>query len=317
MTRRHAVPFIYFLVVIMTLLMRISSSLGIYGALGVEDSDAYFTCVVQLIIFGVLPISLYLISQRCGSKRALCDFGVKRVSAKNALRTLLLAICMIVVGSGVSYVWQIALSLLGYRHVSSPTDYYNIGVLFKEFALVAVLPAIFEEVSHRGLIYAGYREYGFKFAIISALLFALMHQNIVQTGYTFVDGLAMALAMYYTGSIFPGMFMHFLNNGYSVFSEYVAQNGGPFSFINVVSDFLNGTVVGMAISVIAFVLFAVLAAVILARMRKDAVKAGAVNPESFYVPDDVLPLYKDVPFMVTVALGVAVTTFSLVWGIMR
>ena len=31
------------------------------------------------------------------------------------------------------------------------------------------------------------------------------------------------------------------------------------------------------------------------------------------VPADALPLYKDIPFLVTVAAGVAVTVFSLVW----
>lgn len=317
MTKRASVGFIYFGVVLMTLLLRVSGSLDVYSAVGAEDPDAYFTCVVQLLVFGVMPLSLYALSvTRRQGGNIFADFGVRRVGIKNWLCILALAVCMIIVTSGVSYVWQIALRLIGYTHSSSSTEYSSLGVLFEQLALVAVLPAIFEEIAHRGLIYAGYRECENRFVIVSALLFSLMHQNIAQTGYTFLSGLVMALAMYYTGSIFPSMFMHFLNNAYAVFEEYAASVGGALDFYNRMTVWLNGTFAGLAVSVAVFALSATAAIFILLHMRKSAVEKGTVQP-SLYVNNAAMSLGKDVPFIVTVALGVVATIFSLVWGIMR
>ncbi len=318
MTRRLSVGYIYFSVVIATLILRASSA--IYSSFSDVGADVYFTCVVQLLIFGVMPLFLYWVTVVRNESGSLAqiprDFGARRLSGRNSLRTALLAVCMIVVASGFSYMWQILLQMMGFVHVSSPTDYSGVDVLFRELVLVAVLPAVFEEISHRGLLYAGYRECGWKFALISALLFSLMHQNIVQTGYTFLDGVVMALAMYYTGSIFPGMFMHFLNNAWSVISGYIAQNGGAFEFVNVVDNWLRTDPVGMGVSVVMVVLCAGLAMLMLVRMRKDAVREGRVK-EAFSSPAGKLPLALDPPFVATVAVGVIATLFSFAWGMMR
>lgn len=318
MTKRNGIGFIYFAVVIASLLLRIASSLDIYSALGVADRDAFYSCTVQILIFGVMPISLLLATVCRGEKpRAILkDFGVKKLSGKNVLFTIVLAICMPVVTAGVSFVWQNMLSLMGYVYSPSSTDYHSLGVLFSELALVAILPAIFEEISHRGLVYAGYRECGWKFVLISALYFSLMHQNIRQTGYTFFGGVAMALAMYYTGSIFPSMAMHFFNNATSVIGGYVRQNGGFLSFINVIEDFLYGSALGVAVGAIAVVTCAGAMVAVYFAMRKEAVAKGIIDPRPF-ASSDAKPVYKDVPFILTVLLGIGATAFSFAWGLMR
>lgn len=319
MTKRNGIGFIYFAVVIATLLLRIASALDVYGALNIENSDAFYSCMVQIMIFGVMPISLYFLTvgRREGAKQFLTDFGVRKVSGKTALLVIPLAIGMITVSSGVSFVWQNMLSLMGFVRSSSPTDYSNIGVLFRELVLVAVLPATFEEISHRGLLYAGYRECGWKFVLISALYFSLMHQNITQTGYTFFAGACMALAMYYTGSVFPGMFMHFLNNAVSVISGYVSQNGGFLSFITVIENWMYGTVAGLAVGIVIVIVFAAIMVLIYYAMRKDAVKKGIIGARPFEPAVGVKPVYKDIPFILVTVIGVGAAAFSLAWGLMR
>ncbi len=331
MSRRFKVGIIYFGVVLMTLLLRVSSALDVYSALGIEDSDAFFTCIVQLLIFGAMSVSLYLLtvtrSEGGGIKTFAREFGFKKLKGRTLLLTFVLTFCMIVIASAFSYVWQYALVLIGFTHVSSPTDYSSVAILFKELALTALLPGIFEEVAHRGLIYAGYKETGWKFVLVSALFFSLMHQNIVQTGYTFLDGAVIALAMYYTGSIFPGMIMHIVNNAWSVFEGYVAQNGGVFDFINVIDKFLSSSGAGVAVSIVAVLVCAGLAVLVLFFMRKDAVKSGVIKDVPFYSPSEdvpaegvgalVKPLKEDIPFIVTVIVGVFATLFSFIWGMMR
>lgn len=84
-----------------------------------------------------------------------------------------------------------------------------IGVLF----CVALLPAIFEEVFFRGILLKGLRVFGTTGAVLlCGGLFALYHQNPVQTVYQFVCGAAFAYMVIKAGSIFPTMLAHFINN---------------------------------------------------------------------------------------------------------
>lgn len=320
MSKRNSVSLIYFAVVILTLLMRVGSALNMYEVLGV-DGDVFFSCIVQIVIFGVVPISLYLISAKSRKdniKVVLDDFGVKKISARNCFRVIVLAICMIVIATGVSYVWQVFLRMIGYTRVPSSTDYSSVGVLFKELALVALLPGIFEEITHRGLLWAGYRDSKWKFVIVSALLFSLMHQNINQTAYTFVDGIIIALSMYYTRSIWCGIFMHFANNAVSVLLGYIDQNPGVFAWVNTIQEWLYSSMIGLIIGVLIVFVAIAITALMFVRMRKDAVKCGIVDEiPCGKIDGDVKPLYKDVPFIITVLTGIVATAFSLVWGIMR
>ena len=377
--KRFSVSIIYFVVVILTLLMRVASALDIYSALGVQDDDAFWSCLIQIVIFGVIPFGAYMLfvrgkgddflpyfageerqevkdfagfidakevekvfddatlaSEESKSEEAheapalsrkdkvkvafkeFCnDFGFKKLGWKDALCTLVLGIVMIVVAMGVSLVWQVILKMLGFVHISSDTDYSSVGVLFKELFLVAVLPGVFEEFTHRGLLFAGYQKTKYKFVILSALLFSLMHQNIVQTGYTFVDGLVMALVMYYTRSIWASMFMHFLNNAVSVGLGYIEQNGGPFDFVNKFEDWLYSSPLGIVVMFMGFILCSGIAILMIILIRKNAVKAGRIRKKAFDPPIDEYPRHKDPMFIVTVVVGVVATIFSLVWGLMR
>lgn len=84
-----------------------------------------------------------------------------------------------------------------------------IGVLL----VVAVLPAIFEEMIFRGLLFKGLKSFGSVGAVLlCGGLFALYHQNPAQTIYQFCCGVAFALVVLRAGSIFPTMLSHFLNN---------------------------------------------------------------------------------------------------------
>ena len=93
MTKRNSIGFIYFAVVVATLLLRIASSLDVYSALGVDNSDAFYSCMVQIMIFGVMPVSLYLLTvgRREGVKTVISDFAVKKYPLKLPRECLCLA----------------------------------------------------------------------------------------------------------------------------------------------------------------------------------------------------------------------------------
>jgi phosphoglycerol transferase MdoB-like AlkP superfamily enzyme len=112
--------------------------------------------------------------------------------------------------------------LIGYElppELIAPDGYDNASTVIM-YMTIGLAPAFAEEFLFRGVIYGNLRPYGRTQAIlISAGLFALMHQNIGQLFYTFVGGIAMALMYELTGSIWCGIFFHLLNNQISVLTE--------------------------------------------------------------------------------------------------
>lgn len=127
-------------------------------------------------------------------------------------------------------------ALFGYE--SAPILLPNVmgGGIFGVLLVVAVLPAIFEELFFRGILLGGVKEYGTGFAVLlCGALFALYHQNPAQTAYQFCCGAAFALVAIRSGSIFPTVLSHFCNNAVIIvlyrFGISSFSNGFRISFL--------------------------------------------------------------------------------------
>jgi sodium transport system permease protein len=81
--------------------------------------------------------------------------------------------------------------------------------------LVAVLPAICEELAFRGFILSGLRHLGHRWRaiVISALFFGITHQLLQQSIIAAAVGAVIGYVAVQTGSIFPGMLFHMAHNG--------------------------------------------------------------------------------------------------------
>ena len=105
------------------------------------------------------------------------------------------------------------LAKFGYQdtpiHLPSMDGFGFVGVLL----VVALLPAVLEEVVFRGLLLKGMRSFGTVGAVLlNGALFSLYHQNPAQTMYQFCCGMAFALMAIRAGSILPTVLSHFINN---------------------------------------------------------------------------------------------------------
>lgn len=89
--------------------------------------------------------------------------------------------------------------------------------IFMAVISMAVVPALVEEIAIRGIVMQPLRRYGDWFAIVvSALIFSLLHGNMVQIPYTMAAGIYFGFAAVSTGSLWVPIVLHFCNNLFSV-----------------------------------------------------------------------------------------------------
>lgn len=82
---------------------------------------------------------------------------------------------------------------------------------------ISVLAPLFEEFIFRGMILQNLRKYGNVFAVIvSSALFGILHGNFAQTPFAFLVGVALALIVLETGSIWVSILVHCLVNSFSL-----------------------------------------------------------------------------------------------------
>ena len=93
------------------------------------------------------------------------------------------------------------------------------------FLSTVITPALVEEFICRGLILGSLKKFGEGFAIlISSLLFGIMHGNFEQIPFAFLIGLGLGFMTVKSGSIWPAVIVHALNNSVSVLFTYLPDS---------------------------------------------------------------------------------------------
>lgn len=126
--------------------------------------------------------------------------------------------------------------------------------------LLALLPAVCEELIFRGVILNGLAKYGKKASIIiSALLFALIHANIEQTLYPIIFGIVLASIAQKTKSVVPGIIAHFVNNATVITINFLANIGvialsqtTTFSWIDFAASIIIAAVSAVVICLLVY-----------------------------------------------------------------
>lgn len=91
--------------------------------------------------------------------------------------------------------------------------------------VIAVLPALCEEIAYRGVFYKGYKSCGPWFAmLLSAFFFGIMHMDPNQFCYAFVLGFLFLMINEVMGSFLPSVLLHFYVNGRSVVLLYAVTH---------------------------------------------------------------------------------------------
>ena len=116
----------------------------------------------------------------------------------------------------------------GYTDITLSLPSASSPVAAVAFAMgIAVLPPLAEEFAFRGIVLSHLRRHGdFLAVMVSALLFALVHGNVVQIPFAFLAGIALGVAYVKTNNLVVPIVIHMINNGLSVATQLILEYAG-------------------------------------------------------------------------------------------
>lgn len=252
----NAASLTYFLIVVFFVALRLLSSFGLLKFAG-EGGDYFFTIVIQIVLLFCGSIFLYSSLKKQKVNFTCKEFGIKKISGKAVWLSVLLGAVVFFLNMYVSSAFNGIIDLFGYEHASQTVTSYSFLNLLLNLIFTAVLPAICEEVAHRGMLLRAYSPLGtWKAILISAVMFGLLHINIEQFFYATIIGVFLGILTIMCNSIIPAMIVHFMNNALSTYLLFSEVNGLPFGrIILTIENILTSNVfIGMILSVCIIIL---------------------------------------------------------------
>ncbi len=317
----------------------------LFGLLPLSDNVGgwLFSFIMQCLFLGLFPFLLYKAFIKNGE--FLVDVKIKKrihpLSYPIAVVAGVLTYC---VNVGASAIWYVALNLLGYTYTTGGgTLFTSPEVLIFEIVTSCMLPAIFEEITDRGILLAtldGVKNDNLKIVAVG-LFFGACHQNIPQLGPTALAGVIIGFMAIKSGSILPGMIVHFMNNFLITIGSYISQKDIELGILTAIDNFLFGnTLIALGV--------AALNGIALVFLLREFMRLNAKHNEkdtnnqitdsvteifgSNYLNAEGLPLYyrnrgkevkvkpalKDYSLLILAFISaMAVTVFTFIWGLLR
>ncbi|MCL2569658.1 MAG: CPBP family intramembrane metalloprotease [Firmicutes bacterium] len=358
---------VYLLILVLFAVLRVIAGSGL---LNIDTPEALrrleiaFSLLSQVLVMTIVPIvAMYFYRKRSREKEQqssqeietnekqtiMGSLGFDRPSMRVILWSIALGFLIYFFNIFVASFFIGILSMIGYRlpvGVVLPS-FEGVGGLFMVLFLVAVLPGICEEITHRGFLMNGLvSKLGvFKAILFSSILFGFMHMNVMQVFYAAILGYIMGVAMFATKSIWTPIIMHFLNNAIGVYLSF-AHNYGWFggNFTDLLVRMTSGPA-GMIVYVglVIFLVWSIIAILhmfskerFIERIRAngdDEKEVFTQMPQlarmkklqgiKYYLEDtwgggstkSLKPLEKTL-FYGVLFLGGLITVFTLVWGLL-
>ena len=368
---------VYFISLFMFVAVRIATALGAFDFLNDYLGDALFTFIVQFVIMGILPLTLFILFYKKEKfsattiKNTFSEIGFKKIRVKTIILSIILGICAYIFNIVIASFFDAIIASFGYSGVGFGSSSGNGGIWYLFFSLffTAVMPGIFEEIMHRGILLNGVKESkNYKWAIlVSGLFFGLMHLNINQFFYASIIGCFFAFIVIISKSIWPAIIMHFINNAINVYFSWASKNKSfGYDFYSNLNNFLKeGNYVIVVVSVLSFMILLSLLTILIIVMiyndnnkdrkiylrlftekhlnnfiqtkqpllnRDDAItNSGLICAEDINIPtqEEIESLFNinsekiakfeykyNIFFFATLLLGLLVTIFTLIWGIL-
>lgn len=252
----------------------------IFNMLNINDTR--IKLFLSHIIIFIIPAMIYLIINKQSPKKV---FKINKLYLKDSLLLILLAFICQPIMMFFSLFSQFFFENEIGNFVGTIVDTPYIILLL----LIAVLPAVTEEITIRGVVLSGYENINTYFACaVTGILFGIMHLDPQQFLYATVLGFILALVVRITNSIFASALIHFFVNGTSITLQKIINSMD--SNTEIIEQASNIGLRNMSIPekgmLIIFygciaLAFAILAFFIIRRIKELNIERGIISKEKF------------------------------------
>ena len=178
-------------------------------------SSAFSAAIGGLFYYSayVVPVILAMLYFKASEKDEIRPTALRIMpDKKSALFSIPFVFPFVAIVLLISFLTSLVLNTLGFSYATDVS-----GNIFAVITKHVLLPAFLEEAVFRFIPLALIAPYSKKNAVvISSVFFAVVHCNLFQIPYALFAGLVLSYVALATGSIFPAVALHFLNNLSSV-----------------------------------------------------------------------------------------------------
>ncbi len=209
----------------------------IYGADYYEkffSENMYNILLTNQYVIILLPVIIYMLVKKLSFKEV---FRLNKLDALSALIIILISFPALFVAVMLNTIVVYLLQYIGSIPVQPIPVPGNLKELAVGLFVVAVSPAICEELLHRGIMLKAYENRGsVKAVVITSIIFGLFHFDITNLlGATFL-GLLIGYYVLRTNSIYAGMLAHFMHNAIHEFMLYFSRSEATRSEFIVIPE---------------------------------------------------------------------------------
>lgn len=293
---------VFFLVAVINTVFSII--LGIVDvAFGKILDDNTLLLLIMIQFYCVLfPGLFYMIGNKINIKETL------RFNSPGLLPSFLIVLISgpaIYVASALNMIVNYLLQFIGQApEVSQIPIPQNVGELFLAITVIAVAPAICEEVLHRGILLKAYENRGtVKAIVISGIMFGFFHFDISNLLGPIFLGILFGYYVVRTNSIFAGTIGHFMHNFLVTVIQYLLKDMERESNIYTLTD-LGQTLTFGAIC-------AVFVALLLFCFNLATKDKGTFRESKTTILNDVVSIITHWPMVIVIVLYVLLTLLNL------
>lgn len=267
-------------------------------------SLAWLQMTMHIILF-IIPAIIYIIVTKSNIKRVL---KLNKLKFKDFLRVILIVILSYPVMGFLSY-----LSKIFFRsRLNEFMDQLSGTPFIVLLIVMAVTPAITEEITIRGIVLSGYSYKNKKVAaVMTGIMFGIMHLNPEQFLYAFALGVIFARLVRATDSIYSSMIAHFLINGSSLALTALASKLVQTNSAEVAAQLESVPMSAHALNLVIGGIIAAICFYFIDRILKDMEKKNIriylseidVDTKASYEQEKVI----NIPFILSVIIFLAYT----------
>ncbi len=249
----------YLVAFILQVILQLLFTIVLIATMSIEDREAFSVTplyIYMITILNELSIGLTpLTYSKVLGQNYYKDMGFnKKISVLQGVMIVGIALLVICAFAPLATYVKLFFEKTGYNVANITTlTVKTPGQLVAGIFMLAIVPAVLEEILYRGMVARAFSRKSYVFAIfMGGFLFAIMHGNAIQLVHQFFMGCTCCIVYFATGSIYAPMILHLTNNLFAVVGSYIAYLH-PFEISTL--GYVLMTVIGIILLIVMLYFF--------------------------------------------------------------